>query len=269
MTSGISQHEQYAKSMKVHGIGHAFLVPESAEDVKPGACGYIDEIGQWRPTVDLSLPLDKPYTPIDELFKARKQTFQWGPKVSEATKADKLELETNLSGLAATIPADFSVHIRFHSTSDFGAVLICDGGVSREGYAHKDPFQTWAKQNALKLAQRFPNVKEHGFYIVTTTHATNDVLINTWSDKSNNVVVGFKAGVTGIGEVGPSTECYRAASASDWIQTKSEVSEVDRRRHNANETRTARPRRWSSSVVYTIGTESCKCCIRYVSFKCA
>jgi hypothetical protein len=66
-------------------------------------------------------------------------------------------------------------------------------------------------------------VKEHGFYVVTSTYSANDVWVNAWESKENHVTIGFKANVVGAGEIAPSGEFYRAESASGWTHAETEV----------------------------------------------
>jgi hypothetical protein len=69
--------------------------------------------------------------------------------------------------------------------------------------------------NAEKLLKDYPDIADIGFYIVTTTYSTKEVHINAWTRKEDKVILGFKAGVTPVGEIAPTTQCYRAQCASD------------------------------------------------------
>lgn len=213
--------QMYAHAMNSkHQYGYGFLEPESFKTVNPGACGYIDGFGQWQP-FDINLENNsdlesKGYTAIDTIIKADPDVRHWGPKETSTVKYRKTNLKAGGSGAPAGIPAEASIMLTFSLKSSFGAVLISSGAVVRDRFYHSAPFRKWAKQNAKAILENYPETKEHGFYVVTTTYSANDIFINAWTEKENDVSVGFKAGVTGAGEIAPSTEFYTAESASAW-----------------------------------------------------
>lgn len=89
----------------------------------------------------------------------------------------------------------------------------------QEGYKHKAPFREWAKVNAKKILQQYPDTKRHGFFVVTTTFSTKKASLNAWTNPENNVSIGFKADVVDVGEIAPSGEWYAAESASGWVHS--------------------------------------------------
>lgn len=216
-------HVLYNRHMERYGLGHALFEPESSHELKPGACGYLDDHGAWRPLLDLT---DKAavealgYTGIEEslLAGARPAQYHWGPKSTDTVSYTKANIKAGASGLPAGIPAEASVLIEFRLKEEetFGAVLLCTQEVYKTGYHHVNPFRQWALANAERLLKAFPDIDKHGFHIVTTSYATTDVYINSWTKKSNRVVLGFKAGLTPAGEIAPNAESYRAQTMSDW-----------------------------------------------------
>jgi hypothetical protein len=54
MSTDIGPPKIYPDFMKIHSKGHGFYHPEKSQDVRPGACGYIDRSGQWQPIVDVT-----------------------------------------------------------------------------------------------------------------------------------------------------------------------------------------------------------------------
>jgi hypothetical protein len=214
--------QRYNESMTRYGYGYAFYEPESSLDVKPGACGYIERrSGTWHPMQDLTKPKALKKASFDviekqQLEKLRPSTMKWGPKYTETVTYTKTDLAVGASGLPAGIPVDAAVKIEFSLKSDFGAVLMCSSEVLKEGFNHLDPFRKWAKSNAERLLSAYPDIADVGFFIVATTHSAREIHINAWSNREEKVVLGFKAGVTPVGEIAPATEHYRAECASDW-----------------------------------------------------
>jgi len=64
--------------------------------------------------------------------------------------------------------------------------------------------------------ENFPDVRDHGFYIVTTTYSSPEVYVLTLRETLKTVAVGFKAGVPSIGEIAPATECHFGNFAGEW-----------------------------------------------------
>jgi hypothetical protein len=104
--------------------------------------------------------------------------------------------------------------------------MVCSKLVTQEGIYHKAPFREWAKANAKILLHWHPDVKRHGFFIVTTTFSTSTVSLNAWTNPEHKVSIGFKASVVDIGEITPSSEWYSAEPGSGWIHSNAEVGQA-------------------------------------------
>lgn len=216
----LSLQDSYARSMACHGYGHGFYEPESADDVRPGYCGYIDESGRWQTILDLSKKEEMIQAGFDEppiAYNMPTTKRRWGPKTSSAVVGKKTHIEAGASALPAGVPLDASVLWTYSHASDFGAVLLCSDDVVNEGIRQKSPYSRWALKNAKAISKAFPDVKAHGFFIVTSTWSTSAVSTTAWSNPSKQIEVGVKLGVAGVGDVGPSFEYYRAHTSGSWI----------------------------------------------------
>ena len=100
---------------------------------------------------------------------------------------------------------------------------MCDTEVVVECFNHRDPFRKWPNQNADKLLQSFPTLRKHGIYIATTTYSCSHVHINVWHSKDDEIKIGVKVGVTGIGGLWPSGKWMRGYvySQLDFIRSGS------------------------------------------------
>ena len=220
-----NQATRYTEAMKDHPFGHALFVPELSTALMPAACGYIDRLGRWAPVtyiddeellteVGLSLP--------SALTSRTPRTHTWGPKVSTLVNVRRLGVN-----LGAPIPAGFPASVKlvldFTSSSSFSSILHCPKSVTHEGYYHPGVFQKWAEKNAEKILELVPDVKEHGFWMVTDTYSTTDVRVITWSDRNQHVQMGFDLEVAPAGEIGPSGEFFEGASAGEWHTAKAKV----------------------------------------------
>jgi hypothetical protein len=93
---------------------------------------------------------------------------------------------------------------------------MCDEKVCYRCFDHKDDFQFWLKNNAGKLVSRHPSLKKSGIYIATSTYSSSSIHINVWQDPKREISLGLKAGVTGIGMVGPKGTWVRSSKTYGW-----------------------------------------------------
>jgi hypothetical protein len=105
------------------------------------------------------------------------------------------------------------------SKSDFGAVLMTEPNVWREGYYHDSPFQSWVRQNSETLAQLRPEIKTYGLFVVKWTYTTKRCSLNAWTNKDKVVTVGFQAKAVSIGEAAPHGNWYQSSSDGGWIES--------------------------------------------------
>jgi hypothetical protein len=185
--------------------------------LSPGSCGYIDESGRWQRLLDLTNNQqlkEKGYTEIDpeSLDRSDPETQLWEPRAASTAKKTELKIKGDASVLAAGLPIDVSGAFKYSTSTNFGAILMCDTKVVVECFDHRDPFRRWLNQNADKLLLNYPTLKKHEIYIATTTYSCSDVHINVWHSKDDEIKIGVKVGVTGVGGLGPSGKWMRGTS---------------------------------------------------------
>ncbi|KAH6991512.1 hypothetical protein BKA56DRAFT_230390 [Ilyonectria sp. MPI-CAGE-AT-0026] len=222
----------YAELMRVHPFGTALYLPVPSSQFHPGTIGYFDSAGAWNPVGDMSTPSTLPstLTSIDtsDLAQAPSQRQIWGPKLGIETRGRAVDLSAGIGAiplLAATggaVPFDVSACFRFQSAKDKGAILLTSGPVVHERYYHKEPFLQWMRQNARNLATAYPEVKNHGVWIVTSTWAAKDASVNCWKSPAKAVDVGFSATALEFGEVAPKGSWLHAGSAEGWVTARSD-----------------------------------------------
>ncbi|EXU98569.1 hypothetical protein X797_008283 [Metarhizium robertsii] len=221
--------QQYNALMSHHKLGYAFYEPESSLVVKPGSCGYIDGSGSWHPILNVASDAEAGKAGLGMIDKAgviklAPSTRLWGPKLTETVSSRSLSMSADVP-IPAGIPATANALVEFELHSDFGAVLLCKGDVTKRGYAHDDPFRKWARANMSQLLQKYPTIRTSGFYVVTNTFTSKDILVNGWRTKSNKVHLGFGGGVESIANISANTEIYGATAASGWIQPVCKANE--------------------------------------------
>lgn len=89
--------EQYAEIMDDHPFGVALYRPLPTSILRPGSLGYFDEFGAWNLIAHLADGPELLAKGLDKLedeiaMAPPEDGIKWGPKISSATKATKLEL---------------------------------------------------------------------------------------------------------------------------------------------------------------------------------
>ncbi|KAF9554917.1 hypothetical protein CPC08DRAFT_151930 [Agrocybe pediades] len=219
--------QQYADVMQNHPYGIALYRPLRFSIFNPGSCGYFDDNGSWNPIVhleDREMLARKGLSEMkDEIEKAPVDSgIKWGPLTSENTRATKVELSGGIDP-APGIPVSASAVYSYSTDKNVGAVLLTSSPITHTHYYHASPFKNWCKKNALAILQRWPEVKEHGIWVVTSTHSTKKCAINMWSGRGRGFKVGFDADVAGIGKAGPNGEWYRSQTDEGWGEYTTEV----------------------------------------------
>jgi len=100
---------------------------------------------------------------------------------------------------------------------------MCSQPVKQERVYHPTRLLDWVKENARGIIALYPDVKGHGFFIVTTTYRVASASINAWRKKAHDVTVGFTTDFVGVGEIAPAAQWYQSAQDSGWVTFSSEV----------------------------------------------
>lgn len=207
----------YADAMKPLGRGHGFYDTESVDKVRRGMCGYIDDMGQWNHIVDLTdrdALDDGEYDLPAHLVKAEDHKSEWSPVTSNGVRSHEIVMD---GGGGSDQGVGAKVKVEYSSERSFGAVLLCNTPVIREGFQHASVLRGWAKANARKILENCPDAKEFGFHIVQTTWSSQDVYTNVLlGDKKGASIVGTVRGGH-IAEGNASISYKQESSASGWV----------------------------------------------------
>lgn len=214
----------YAGLMKCHPFGTALYNPPSSSQFHVGSVGYFDSSSAWNPICDVSTSSGSLSTiEASQLTKAPREEQIWGPKLGTSTIGRELGVSAGIGQLpmvavtAGAAPIDISARWSFQSSSRDGAILLTSGPVVHDRYYHREPFLQWLRMNANQLRKLYPEVKEHGAWVVTSTWTAKEASINCWNNSSNAVEVGFSLKALELGEVAPKGSWIHQGSAAGWI----------------------------------------------------
>ncbi|KAI0444183.1 hypothetical protein F4803DRAFT_512294 [Xylaria telfairii] len=249
MASADGNPQIYNSLMTYHRYGYALYHPEASLVLKPGVCGYIDGDGEWHTMVDiLAINNDPPedaggaagspqdagrvagspqdtagvtgsqnpqYVALNKTSILREKKSLCGPIITETVESTSFGIGAETT-LPPGIPAEASAIAEFTLNSDFGALLLCKGLVTKNSFNGLDPFREWAKANFGKLLAEFPIIRTYGFYVVTSTWKAKEVFIKSWRKKGHKLSVGFSGGVESVAQISASTQIYGASRANGW-----------------------------------------------------
>lgn len=211
--------ERYRNSMQCHPFGYALYEPAPLSRLSPGTLGFLDEYQKWHPILDLTdaaAVSAAGYTPLGYLQPAPADLRRFGPLTSSNVAKDDVALEAGVDAASLGLPVDVGGVVRCSTSGGFGAVLMCGGDVTSEGFDFREPFLVWLKQNAKVLFSRYPDTKKNGLCVATWTYSADDIAISAWDGGANEVALGFKVGAAGIGHVGPEKNWFRSHASSMW-----------------------------------------------------
>ena len=132
---------------------------------------------------------------------------------------NQLEYSAPVTGIPITASAVYSYAI----DRDVGAVLLTSSPVTHDRYCDTSPFTDWCKKNAQSILKRWPEVKVHGFWIVTSTYSAKRCAINLSRSGGKGFQVGFSVEASPFGQLGPSGEWYKSQTDQGWGEYSAEV----------------------------------------------
>ena len=113
--------------------------------------------------------------------------------------------------------ADVGAVFQFQASREKGAVLLTSSPVEKCSLKTEAPFKTWVKENARLISTRWPDVLEHGLFIVTSTFATAQALTNMLQSSGQTATAGLKGG-----GLNTSISWVAAHNESGWVVSLAE-----------------------------------------------
>lgn len=106
-----------------------------------------------------------------------------------------------------------------------GAVLLTTPPIIRDAYYHEEPLTGWVRDNAVRIVQNRPEVREHGLWIVTATYSTPRCALNVWTTTEREITVAFKAKARGS-QFGPKGEWFESTEDTGWASYEAKVCKL-------------------------------------------
>ncbi|KAK5947928.1 hypothetical protein OHC33_011033 [Knufia fluminis] len=220
----MSLNKEYANQMAWYDRGWALYHPVKSSAIRIGDFGYFNEKGYWNrmgnikdaasvarfnlKAFDVSLLNEAPPD----------HTLEWGPLHAKHTNGQRINAGGQALGTSTGIPVGASFQVEYTSTTDFGAVLACLAPIRREAYYFSDPFKSWAQANIAALASSpiRNDLEQHGFFIVTQTHATKKYTLTAWNERNRSACIGFSVDVQGDAKLNAGSRWFEGRSVNGW-----------------------------------------------------
>lgn len=211
----------FNKCLQNQQEGHAIFPCISAEDLKPGVCGYFDRDGDWRKIADI---LNKEEAEAQELDHqenvtivnpaGKKSVEKWGVRKSEHMKRVEVQGKGGTTQQGVTL----SSSVTYKSTKQEGVVLVTRGNIKR---AHTDAeseykFLQWMNKNASKIIKTHPNVQERGVWIITKTTSVPHRAFALVRSSDSEIGFSAAADVANAASIEPSATWWESQKDDMW-----------------------------------------------------
>ncbi|KAH7111180.1 hypothetical protein EDB81DRAFT_830637 [Dactylonectria macrodidyma] len=188
--------KRYPEAMKHFHSLFAVWSPDQTDRLKPGACGYFDDSGDWNVIANLrDAEPNGGNFPTPPLIPEPIEKFQgrWPPICSDGVTWMQAQL-------AAPIPipnagAHFEAKMEFSKQKGYGACLITGPNVSSAYVENpKSVFEDWVKANYASIREMCRDLKDHDLWIITKTYHTRRCAISSWSGLQQSACLYIGAG---------------------------------------------------------------------------
>lgn len=119
------------------------------------------------------------------------------------------------------------IHVKYQSSSDFGAILATQGPIQHDGLYYENIFIERVTENAPKLlsSKKYKvDIEKYSLVLVTSTYSCSKCALNAWHNSQNEVMLGFDVDAANVADLEISGSCYTGSAGSGWNSYKSTVS---------------------------------------------
>ena len=232
--------ETYAKRMEYHGErcsrtsrpsrltralgnGYGLLQPVHTADLTPPCCGFFDLNGDWNPIAHLTADPATAHPAYTLLAYPPRRVagmqIEWQPKTSLGVTSTSVD--TSLA-TPNNIPGGADAHVKYATSSKFGAVLMATKPVTLHAYNDERLFRAWLAANRAALSARHgAELRRYGLWLVTRTHSARGCSVNAWVKANRSALVSVKAKAAMMGELGESLDIADEVFDKDWCHYRS------------------------------------------------
>ena len=201
-----------------HGAGTALFVPMSSKDLAPPCAGFFDRNGDWNLITNISSnprAQRKGYLPLaEQATVVTSVNIKWQPKCSSGVTEHSLDTSAHTPD---NVAGGADAHVKYTSSSKFGAVLITRHPVTLHAYHQERLFLQWLDSNRRMLyLENGSQLKKYGLWIITKTFSAPGCSITAWADDAKDALVSVKAKASMLGELGTTLSLEDTVMDKDW-----------------------------------------------------
>ncbi|KAK3623360.1 hypothetical protein LTR56_021632 [Elasticomyces elasticus] len=214
----------YTEQLRNHPEGHALYFKAAGSQLRPGACGYFREIGQWRTIIQIAdvephlLTAQGWKAPSGYLKVERSGGREWPIKLSESVRDVNVSVEAGATVPGAPISGGFAMH--FGTRRGAGAILITGGDVMCNQLARDSLALQWVldSQNMRKLLAEWPEISQERrtLWMTTGTYTVDSCAISVLNSPESTVKIGMDLNIADVAHASPSEQWWRQDTDKTW-----------------------------------------------------
>ncbi|KAH6986287.1 hypothetical protein BKA56DRAFT_308792 [Ilyonectria sp. MPI-CAGE-AT-0026] len=224
--------EAFSKCFPDEDEGHALYQKVLGTDMKPGTCGYFNQLHKWVPIIHT---LDNDAVVLANGLQApqampvnRGQDDEWGVRKSGSVSGSQFQVDASASVPGA--PGG-GVALKFTSTRGQGAVLIPGSKVTESRAEPASAFRKWMSASIEKVLT-LPMcdedvVRDKGLWLITGTFTAKRRALAVLESTGSDISLGLDVTIPGIVRAGPAAAFWKSTEYSTgWIVHTDETNGV-------------------------------------------
>ncbi|KAK5696326.1 hypothetical protein LTR17_024298 [Elasticomyces elasticus] len=214
----------YADQLRNHPEGHAVYFNVPGSQMKPGACGYFNQNGQWRTIVQTaeaepSLLVAQGWQAPDKVLNVeRRGGIEWPIKLSKSVNEIKVTAAVTANIPGAPVSGGFNMS--FGTKRGAGAILITGGEVKSHQLVRDILALQWVmdSHNMQKILAEWPEIskEKRTLWMVTSTYVVQNCALSVLNSPESSVTIGMDVNVVNIAQASPSVQWWKQSTDRTW-----------------------------------------------------
>ncbi|KAK5678906.1 hypothetical protein LTS10_008561 [Elasticomyces elasticus] len=214
----------YADQLRNHPEGHAVYFRVSGSQMKPGACGYFNQSGQWRTIVETAEAEPRLLTaqgwraPSNVLNVDRSGGIEWPIKLSESV--NEVNVTAAVTANIPGVPISGGFNMSFGTKRGAGAILITGGEVKSYQLVRDMLALQWILDvhNMQKILEDWPEIskEKRTLWMVTSTYLVQSCALSVLNSPESSVTIGMDVNVVNVAQASPSVQWWNQHTDKTW-----------------------------------------------------
>ncbi|KAF6225631.1 hypothetical protein HO133_009631 [Letharia lupina] len=211
----------FAQCLQHHPEGHATYEQISARDLKPGACGYIDENGAWNKIAQMTDEAAMNmlgWTCPKDLATVEKAGKEKWPQAKTSKNLSWSSTDVDAGADVPGMQAGGRIKMEYQKAEGNGAIMMADGEVKHRRAKPLSTAVDWLAQNASSILEKFKDAQTNGIWVVTSTHVAERRVLAVLSSHQTTFSWTVEVKAADVGSIAPSSSWVRERQDGSWIE---------------------------------------------------